>query len=345
MSENLFSEGGPHQIRSLGNDQYHMSFTIPTDEDGRIARQCPMESCSPGYFKVKSGTGITGGQVSAYCPYCKHSAEPSEFTTQEQIRYAKDLVIRETHKGINDMVRDALGIGTSGKRKIGGGFISMELSYTPGTLPHVRQPFEDEVRRDVICPHCTLDQTVFGLATWCADCGRDIFMVHVSAELKVARLMVEDVTRRNASLGKRVAAKDLENCLEDAVSIFEASIKAIVRRVFTERGETSEQIEGQFKKIGNSFQSIERTKAQLIGLFGLDLGTDARWEYLSSSFKKRHPVTHNLGVIDRKYLGKEQEAGREGREVRLTAPEIDDLLVQVQEAIAVIHAGLLKSSP
>jgi len=157
--------------------------------------------------------------------------------------------------------------------------------------------------------------------------------------------MVEDVTRRNAALGKRVAAKDLENCLEDAVSIFEASIKAIVRRVFTERGETSEQIEGQFKKIGNSFQSIERTKAQLIGLFGFDLGTDARWEYLSSSFMKRHPVTHNLGIIDRKYLGKEQEAGPEGREVRLTAPEIDNLLVQVQEAIAVIHAGLLKSSP
>jgi len=180
---NLLSEGGPRQIRSLGNDQYHMSFTIPTDEDRRIARQCPMESCSPGYFKVKSGTGITGGQVSAYCPYCKHSAEPSEFTTQEQIRYAKDLVIRETHKVINDMVRDALGIGTSGKRKIGGGFISMELSYTPGTLPHVRQPFEDEIRRDVICPHCTLDQTVFGLATWCADCGRDIFMVQRNSRL------------------------------------------------------------------------------------------------------------------------------------------------------------------
>lgn len=216
MLGKLFTEGGPPHIRSVGNDQYRMSFEIPTDEDGRIARQCPIASCSPGFFKVKPGTGIPRGQLSAFCPYCKHGCEPSAFTTQEQTQYAKSLVIREAHKGINKMFSQALGLGASGKRKIGSGLISMELSYKTGTLPPVRQPFEDEVRRDVICPHCTLNHTVFGLATWCADCGRDIFMTHVSAELAVTRLMLHDVDRRMASLGKRVAAKDMENCLEDA---------------------------------------------------------------------------------------------------------------------------------
>lgn len=241
MTRNLFSEGGPHQIRNLGNDQYGMSVTVPTDEDGRKAGQCPVANCSPGYFKVKPGTGIIGGQDAAYCPYCRHRAEPSDFATQEQTRYAEDLVMQEASKGINNVIKDALGLGASGRRQMGGGFPSMELSYTPGTPPHVRQPFEDQVRRDVVCPHCTLNQTIFGLATWCADCGKDIFMVHVSAELAVTRLMVEDIARRQVSLGKRVAAKDLENCREDAVSIFEASIKAIVRRALIERGEISEQ--------------------------------------------------------------------------------------------------------
>jgi SHS2 domain-containing protein len=243
------------------------------------------------------------------------------------------------------MIQDALGLGASGKRKMGGGFISMELSYKPGTLPHVSRPFEDEVRRDVICPHCTLDQTVFGLATWCADCGKDIFMIHVSAELAVTQLMVNDVARRQESLGKRVAAKDLENCLEDAVSIFEASTKAIVRRALIERGETQDQIDMHFKKIGNSFQSIQRTKAQLKDLFAFDLGSDPKWNSLSSSFEKRHPVTHNLGVIDRKYLEKEQEAGREGREVRITGSEVQDLLVSSQEAVAFIHKSLIRNAP
>jgi len=294
------------------------------------------------YFKVKSGTGITEGQDTAYCPYCRHCSEPSDFRTKEQVRYARELVVREARKGVERMITDALGLGPSGKRKLGGGFISMELSYKPGTLAPVRRPFEDEVRRDVICPHCTLEQTVFGLATWCADCGEDIFMVHVAAELAVTRRMVDDVPRRLESLGKRVAAKDLENCLEDAVSIFEASTKAIVRRAFIQRGETEEQIDAHFKKVGNSFQSIQRTKAQLKALFGFDLGQDSMWNDLARSFEKRHPVTHNLGVIDRKYLERAQEAEREGREVAIIGSDIESLLVIVKEALALIHAGLVR---
>lgn len=125
------------------------------------------------------------------------------------------------------------------------------------------------------------------------------------------------------------------------VSIFEASVKTIVRRAFTERGQSSDEIESHFKKIGNSFQSVERTKAQLIGLFGLDLGQEKLWDSLSASFKKRHPVTHNLGVVDRKYLQRGQEAEREGHEVHLAASEIHGLLMQVQEAVALIHARSL----
>jgi hypothetical protein len=44
------------------------------------------------------------------------------------------------------MMRDALGLGASGRRSLGSGLVSIEL-------------------RDQSQPHCTLDQTVFGLAT------------------------------------------------------------------------------------------------------------------------------------------------------------------------------------
>ena len=233
----MFKQGGPHQTKKLGNDEYTMSISIPTDEDGRLARECPDSSCSPGYFKVTPGTGVTDGQQVAYCPYCRREAEPNDFTTEEHVRYARDVATREAHKGVDRMMRDALKVGASGKRKMKGNFISMELKYKPGSLPHVTHPFEDEVRRDVVCPHCSLDQTVFGLATWCSDCGRDIFLTHVNAQLDVTRLMVDDIERREKHLGKRVVAKDLENCLEDAVSIFEAAVKATVRRALIERGE------------------------------------------------------------------------------------------------------------
>lgn len=341
MTKRLFREGGPHNVKSLGNDQYQMSITIPKDGDGRIARECPNRLCSPAYFKITPGTGITEEQEVAYCPYCKHEAEPSDFTTQEQIRYAKDIAIKEAQGGIDAMIKDSLGLGPSGKKKIGGGFISMEMSYKPGTPGHVRRPYEDEVRRDVICPHCSLDQTVFGLATWCSDCGRDIFLTHVSAEIAVTQRMLSDVGRREQDLGKRVAAKDLENCLEDAVSIFEASVKAIVRRALIERGNDFSTVDIKMKKIGNSFQSTKRSKEQLLTLFDYSPTKADLWERLNGCFEKRHPVTHNLGVVDRKYLERAQQAEREGREVRISEKEVAVLLEDIYSAISDIHHALV----
>ena len=341
MSKSLFNEGGPHRIKNLGNDQYSMSITIPKDEDGRVARECPNTECSPGYFKVTPGTGITGGQDIAYCPYCRHKAEPNNFTTQEQIRYAKDLAIGEAHKGIDEMIQDALGIGASGKKRMGGGLISIEMSYKPGTPPHVSRPLEDEVRRDVVCPHCTLDQTVFGLAIWCSDCGEDIFLTHVEGELAVTRLMVEDVGRREKQLGKRVAAKDLENCLEDAVSIFEAAVRALVRRALLIRQNDLELIEAKLQKLGNAFQNIERTQKELASMFGSDALGGSISAKLKSIFEKRHPITHNLGVVDRKYIERAQLAGREGREVGITAAEVSEALTDVFGAISLVHKQLI----
>ncbi|MGE0876288.1 MAG: hypothetical protein AB7O31_16625 [Burkholderiales bacterium] len=325
----------------MGNDQYQMSISIPKDSDGRVARECANSLCSPAYFKVTPGTGIAGGQDVIYCPYCKREAGPSDFTTQEQIRYAKDVALREAQGGIDDMIKDAFGLEPSGTKKMGGGFISIEMTYKPGTPRQVVRPYEDEVRRDVVCPHCALDQTVFGLAAWCSDCGRDIFLIHVSAEIAVIQSMLKDVRRREQDLGKRVAAKDLENCLEDAVSIFEASVKALVRRALAERGDAPMSIDSQMKKVGNSFQSTERSKEQLFELFNYSPSQPDLWERLSGSFEKRHPVTHNLGVVDRKYLERAQQAEREGREVRISESEVAVLLEDIFSAISEIHHALV----
>ncbi len=100
----------------------------------------------------------------------------------------------------------------------------MEMTYKPGHPPSVRKPFEEEIQRDVVCPHCGLDHVVFGLATWCGDCGRDIFLTHVRAEYGVVQKMLGDVVRRQEELGPRVGARDIDNALEDVVSIYEATL-------------------------------------------------------------------------------------------------------------------------
>lgn len=349
MSSELFRSGGPYNIQKTGRDQYSFNVSLPPDGDGRIARECLHEQCSPGYFKVKNGTGITGNHTEAFCPYCRSSAEPSNFSTKEQIRYAKDIITREAEKSVVTMMKDALGLDSSGRKKLGGGFLSIEMSMKKDSPRRVRRPFEEDLLRAVVCPHCGLDHAVFGLATWCADCGADIFVEHVKAEYDVVRSMLTDLERRQSDLGPRIAARDIENCLEDVVSIFEAVLKVMLSRHLRTAGESEENIHALFKdRIRNGFQNPKRAmeiikKRTQQELFDGIPAEDV--DQLNVTFDKRHPITHNLGVIDRKYLENAYAAEREGREIRVTEEEIERAISVSFNALSSLHLRLFQETP
>ena len=117
--------------------------------------------------------------------------------------------------------------------------------------------------------------------------------------------------------------------------------RCVVRRALITRGDSTEQIASTFKKLGNAFQNIERSKKELVSIFGYDPFDSAISERLKLAFEKRHPITHNLGVIDRKYMERAQAAEKEGREIRLTAIEITDTLSDVSKAITFAYNSLL----
>jgi len=344
MSDKIFKSGGPHNVKKEGLYQYEMSISMPPDEDGRVARKCPNDSCSPGYFKVKSGTGITGSQIEIFCPYCRFADEPGSFTTKEQVRYAKDILMREAIKGVSKTIENGLGLGPSRKKKYGDKHFSMELSYKPGRLPHISPPYEDILKRDVVCPHCGLDHSVYGLATWCSDCGRDIFITHVEAELDVIRAMLKDTKRRKDELGARVAQKDIENALEDTVSVFEAALRNQVRRSLSEKGTPRDEIENIFKnKIKNFFQNItlaSKITKKIVGKCVFEETDEKDVELLNEIFLKRHPITHNLGIVDRKYLEKVRSGELEGRDVRVTKEEVEQAIKITFDSITDFHHAL-----
>ncbi len=321
----LLQTGGVHNIKKTGSDEYLMNISIPTDKYGMIARECPSQICSPAYFKVKPGTGIIKGQTEVYCPYCCRKDKPSNFTTKAQVKYAEHIASKEVLEGVDRIVRNTFDLDSSGKKKIDAGLFSMEISYKPGINPTVWRPFEEVLQRDLICPKCTLAHSVFGIATWCPDCGSDIFLTHVSKEYQVVKLILSDVDNRRERLGARVAARDIENALEDTVSIFEAVLRSTTRR-YLKTKHSSEEVEEIIKRrIGNKYQSISlaREVAQQefnIPLFGT-LSSD-EYEELKLIFEKRHPITHNLGIVDRKYLEKVSSGELEGRDIRVT---IDDV--------------------
>jgi DNA-directed RNA polymerase subunit RPC12/RpoP len=236
------------------------------------------------------------------------------------------------------MVKDAFKIGPSNRRSLGkGGFLSMEMTYKPSIRPPIRRPAEEQVERNVVCPHCGLNHSVYGLATWCADCGKDIFLTHVDAELAVVKAMLGDIERRREVLGSRIAAKDLENCLEDTVSIFEAVLKIIIRRAMMKKDIAEKEIDRLIRQIGSGFQSVHKTKEFLIKnlqIPGFPELSSEEVDNLFRIFEKRHPITHNLGVIDRKYIEKVSSSESEGREVNVTKEEISQAIDMIQRVFS-----------
>lgn len=324
MSKSFLDDGDDFQTRKVGPDQYEMHIPIPT-EDGLVGRECPNAECSSGYFKVKLGTGITEGQVLAYCPYCRQEGEPSDFTTQAQIDYALGVLKNEVVKGIDKSIQKALGLGSSHKKTYGSGMFKMEMSYKPGT-PYVPRPLEEELRRDIICPNCGLEHAVFGLATWCPDCGKDIFICHVDTEFEVIQKVLSVLDKRREELGARVAGRDIENGLEDTVSVSEAVLKIITKKHLAKIGISPDEIIKRIEKIRNSYQNINSAGETFRTQTGLELSHNVSQdevETLSKIFEKRHPITHNLGVVDKKYLERVRTGEVEGREIRVTAQEVE----------------------
>jgi len=309
-------------------------------------RQCPKRDCKPRYFKVKPGTGCDRKQ--ACCPYCGHEAGHQKFSTPSQTRYAKDLAMREFEqrvpKMVEDSLREELGLRRGQRKKDLGFGLSLELRGSrPVPRRLVRPPVEERLKRDLACPGCKLQFAVFGIATWCPDCGDDVFLAAVDAEFTVVQAILGDVSTRRERLGERVASRDVENALEDVVSTFEAVIRKMVLRALLERGDSRENAAEKLRKKGNCFQSVARGSRESVDLLQEDLFsglTAVEVSEIERSFEARHPVTHNAGVVDRKYLDKTGSREREGGEVRISVAQVERCVELCLRVVRGFHGRL-----
>ena len=118
---------------------------------------------------------------------------------------------------------------------------------------------------------------------------------------------------------------------------------------FTPRypGFPNDQIQEKFKKIGNKFQNIELAKQVCEDEFKLQLfnGFDScQIESIRLTFEKRHPITHNLGIIDRKYLGKVRGGELEGRDINVTSEEITKVIDLSTQILVKLHRQLFPTN-
>lgn len=290
-----------------------ISVKIEPDADGYTGRECP--TCEK-YFKIKFGTGLPG-DPDCHCPYCNHTGPQKEFWTKQQIDYAQSIAMHQLSGQFLAQLKK-LERRPDPRAMISIGF---KVKGSPTPIAYYR---EDELEERVTCSACTMEYTIYGAFGFCPDCG-----VHNSLQIVGANF---DLVLRALDLAKaapvELAAKLIDNALEDAVSCFD--------------GFGREYCATQPFKV--SFQSIEGAKDKLLRETGFDLAASldaSAWGFVKEQFQKRHLLAHKLGIIDADYVGKTGCAqSLLGRKVTITDCDVRVLVAHLRTLAGALYHGV-----
>lgn len=299
-------------LRGMGNQ---IRITLPKDENGLTSRKCPNSDCG-GVFKIKTGTGLKGNNLSCHCPYCGYKTGMSEFNTPEQIEYAKSVAINQITNAIKKDIQDW---GRQLERSTRNSFIKMSVDYKSHPRP-IRYYQEKKLETFVTCDVCTLGYAIFGVFAFCPDCG-----THNSLQIlnKNLELVEKEVAFADTIEDSEFAKRLIEDALENAVSSFDGFGRATTG-AYSNKASNPDQAKEIF------FQNIEGARKKVQILFGFDLAygmeTD-NWSFVARCFQKRHLLAHTMGVIDEEYVKKAHDPQAViGRKITITPDEVIKLV-------------------
>ncbi|HVC89393.1 MAG TPA: hypothetical protein VND66_02105 [Acidobacteriaceae bacterium] len=309
------------RFRTSNLDSLGTQFSIPitVDDDGYLGRECPVQDCL-GYFKITPGTGVKG-PAPCFCPYCGHKGESNTFFTQEQIEYAKSVVLRKVtdalHKDLKSLEFEHKPQGLFG--------IGLSLKVQRSAPLPIRYYREKELETAITCDNCTLRYAIYGVFGWCSDCG-----VHNSLQILIKNL---ELARKELTLAA-TAEVDLANhltgdALENAVSAFDGFGRELCQR----------------KSVEIRFQNLAAARRKAQDAFGFDFADTLRpdeWDAACRAFQKRHLLAHKMGVIDDDYIQKANDAGAIlGRRIALNQAEVETSISLVEAMGRRLFAGVL----
>lgn len=292
-----------------------ISVNIEPDADGYTGRECP--ACER-YFKIKFGTGLPG-EPDCHCPYCNHSGPQKEFWTKQQIEYARSVAIHQLSGHFLAQMKRLE------RRPDPRALISIGITVKGNPTP-IAYYCEDELEEQVTCAACSMEYTIYGAFGFCPDCG-----VHNSLQIVNANFdLVLKALELAQGASPDLAAKLVENALEDAVSSFD--------------GFGREHCSTLPFKI--SFQSIDNAKEKLLRETGFDLtaSIDSHdWSFVTEQFQKRHLLAHKMGIIDTDYVSRTACApSLLGRKITITDGDVRTLLAHLKILAGALYHGVIR---
>ncbi len=283
----------------------NFSVSIETDPDGYRGRECPI--CEK-YFKVRPGTGLKDIPL-CYCPYCSHHGDHDTFWTKEQIEYAQSVAVSQLFGELLDELRSIE------RRPDPNAFLSIGISVSGESTP-IAYYSERDLEERVSCANCALDYTIYGAFGICPDCGIHNSKQIVHANFDLSLRLVE----LSLSADPVIAAKLVENALEDVISAFDGFGREYCGRLG--------------HKV--SFQNIDGAREKLLHIANVDIATMMEandWQFVREQFQKRHIIAHRMGVIDEEFVRKTGSQLEIGRKVAIIGDDVRKLIDALRIAV------------
>jgi sarcosine oxidase delta subunit len=294
------------------DDGFQTTVSIPSDPDGYFGRECP--SCKALFkMRVDEYKALPDDQRLT-CPYCGHSDDAGDFMTEAQIDRATEAMAGLAEQMVHDHLSHMLS-QTFGRQRPSppDAFMSIEMSYTPGSPPPVRdlpEVVEDKVRRAIECSSCSNHYAVFSATTFCPVCGPRPSAETTIEAIASARqaLAIEDgldPDEREQLRAIGVFERFAVDALGSVASLYEQFARD---QFFSRSAEAAELVRGR----GNVFQRLDDTAVLFAEHAELDLVALAgpeRWDRLRRAFAQRHVLEHRGGIVDQRFLDQVADAG------------------------------------
>jgi Zn ribbon nucleic-acid-binding protein len=293
-----------------------MSIAIPQDEEGYIGRECP--ECKE-YFKITPGTGLEGVSE-AYCPYCGHKADMSDFSTPEQIDYVKSVALRHVSNQLHRMLKNTLE-GTYPRQR---SFLSIKVEVKQRGQVPLAYYTEKDLETKAVCTHCTLSYAVYSVYAFCPDCGQHNSLQIFKTNLELVQKMMKMAREGEADVREAL----LESCLTKVVAAFDSYGRQVCS-LYAPKATQPDKAE----KI--RFQNLPGAQTNVQAIFGIDIagGIEAtEWVATVRMFLKRHLLAHNGGEIDDDYLARANDpTAMRGRKLTLDDKEIENMMAATRQ--------------
>jgi hypothetical protein len=269
-----------------------------------------------------------------FCPFCRHTADSTNWLTQDQVNHATEVAIAQVGRNISDaMKRDAQRWNHQQRRD---SFlrITMQVNERP-TAVLLPLAAAEPMRLKLTCPSCACRYAVIGAAFFCPACGHNAADLMFGQSLAAIRNALDALDSVRAAIPDRDTAETtarliIENGLQNAVTTFQRYAEVLYAHY-----------PSQPQPLRNAFQNLGEGSALWHDANGKqysDYFETGELAALTRLFQQRHLLAHTQGLVDADYIARSSDAAyRVGQRLVIretSVRECTDLIEKLASAMA-----------